>query len=136
MRMNNKKEKKLFSSAVWFMLLDIVLINAAAFLALFVRHELSWSALAGTVYLDGLKAAAVPGTIASVCAFFVFHIYSSMWEFAGDRELAEVGLASIAAAALYTIATLVMQYHMPRSFPFHESVPNTITLSMEELNIV
>lgn len=118
MRMNNKKEKKLFSSAVWFMLLDIVLINAAAFLALFVRHELSWSALAGTVYLDGLKAAAVPGTIASVCAFFVFHIYSSMWEFAGDRELAEVGLASIAAAALYTIATLVMQYHMPRSFPF------------------
>lgn len=118
MRMNNKKEKKLISSAVWFMLLDIVLINAAAFLALFVRHELSWSALAGTVYLDGLKAAAVPGTIASVCAFFVFHIYSSMWEFAGDRELVEVGLASIAAAALYTIATLVMQYHMPRSFPF------------------
>ena len=116
MNYNNSKVQRI--NLLLFVLMDVVLINLAAFMALFIRHEFSYTALARTEYLQAIFATALPGTIAALCAFFVFHVYSIMWEFASDRELTDVAIASVVAAALYMIASLVMGYHLPRSFPF------------------
>lgn len=103
---------------ILFVLLDILLINTSAFLALFLRHELSYEALAATSYLEALRSAAPLGTAASLCAFAVFQIYSSLWEFASERELKDVALASVVSAAMYMVAAALMGDHLPRSFPF------------------
>lgn len=119
MKKNEKnKAKPYILHTVLFVLLDIVLINAAAFLALLIRHEFSFDALRGTVYLEVIRVNALPGTVVSLVAFFALHVYSSMWEFAGDRELFDLGLASMAAAVLYLISAFLLEYRLPRSFPF------------------
>ena len=121
--MKKKTEKMDFNGAYYlhmalFVLLDAVFINLSAFLALLIRHEFLYALLAREIYLEAIKVTAIPGTIAALCAFFVFHIYSVMWEFASDKELADVGVASVVASALYVLAAMIMGYHLPRSFPF------------------
>ncbi|MEA5153016.1 MAG: nucleoside-diphosphate sugar epimerase/dehydratase [Oscillospiraceae bacterium] len=121
--MKKKTEKMDFNGAYYlhmalFVLLDAVFINLSAFLALLIRHEFLYALLAREIYLEAIKVTAIPGTLAALCAFFVFHIYSVMWEFASDKELADVGIASVMAAALYMLAAMIMGYHLPRSFPF------------------
>lgn len=101
-----------------FLLLDIVFINVSAFMALFIRFEFSYKELVLSGFLQVLGMLAVPGTIVALGCFMLFHIYSSMWEFASDRELMDIAMASVAAAAMYMLASIMVQRPLPRSFPF------------------
>jgi len=112
-----KKANTGILNTVLFVLLDILLINAAAFMALYSRFEFSFSLLQKSGFLEVIKSTAIPGTIVCIIALFVFHVYSSMWQFASSKEMLNVALASVAGASLYMIAVLMMQLQLPRSFP-------------------
>ena len=101
-----------------FIIMDVVLINTAAFLALFLRYEFSFSALASADYLNAIIIAAIPGTAAVVIALYIFQVYSSMWRFASTKELLYTGFGSCVSAAFYMIVVLVQKNSLPRSFPF------------------
>ena len=118
MNEQNKQIRAFATQRVLMLLLDAVLINAAAFFSLFIRHELSMEALLKTTYLHALFSAMAPSTVLSLLAFSIFRIYSSIWEFASERELTDIALASISASAIYMLMTVVMNNPMPRSFPF------------------
>lgn len=120
--MNNSGKKRISGGmalhTALFVLADAVLINAAAFLALFLRYELSYAELAKTVYLHAIAVTAAPGTLLCLGAFFTFHIYSSMWEFAGEHELLDLLCACVIGAVLYMMAAFLLDYQLPWSFPF------------------
>ncbi len=101
-----------------FILMDAVLINIAAFLALFLRYEFAYSALASAGYLDVVKAVAIPSTLVAIAALYIFQVYSSMWRFASTKELAYTAGGSCVAAAFYMIVVLMQRAFLPRSFPF------------------
>lgn len=99
------------------LVLDVFLINIAAFLALFVRFELDYAMLAETEFLDTFWSYAGINTMTTVAVFALFKLYNSLWEFASTTELTRIGIASLASALLYLLGITLMKLPVPRSFP-------------------
>ena len=114
--MKNSANSK--TNTLLFILLDCLLVNAAAFMALLLRFEFELQNLLDSGYLLIVSRAAVPGTLVCILAFFAFHVYSSMWQFADSKDLLNVALGSVVGASLYMIAALMLKFRLPRSFPF------------------
>ena len=112
------KIRELFNrKTILYVLLDVFLINAAAFFALFVRFEFSFSFMQNG-YWDVIRAVWAPGTLVCIVSFACFHVYSSMWRFASFKELMETGVASVIGSAFYMMVVFVMKKTLPRSFFF------------------
>ena len=101
-----------------YVLLDVALINAAAFFALFARFEFSFAELARQQYLGVIRDVWLPGTLVCIVPFFCFHVYSSMWRFASGKEMADVGIASVVGSAFYMLVVIIFGKNLPRSFFF------------------
>ena len=99
-------------------LIDIIIINLSAFLAIMLRMDFSIEDVAIHGFLRTLRMGAIPGTISALLMFKIFGLYSSAWEYAGERELISMGFASVCASALYYLAVKLMGCLFPRSFPF------------------
>ncbi|MGN0982089.1 MAG: polysaccharide biosynthesis protein [Candidatus Limivicinus sp.] len=116
---DNKKRNRAYALRVFgIILIDICLINLAAFAAIMLRMELDYADAATHGFLHTLWVCCVPGTLAALLMFKVFGLYSSAWEYAGERELISIGLASFCASALYYSIVRILDCPFPRSFPF------------------
>ena len=113
------KIRELFNwKTVLYVLLDAVLINAAAFFALFARFEFSLSEFVRQGYWSVIQSVWIPGTIVCIVSFFCFRVYSSMWRFASGKEMADVGLASVVGSGFYMLVVILFGKSLPRSFVF------------------
>ncbi len=116
---DNKKSNRGHALRVFgIILIDICLINLAAFVAVMLRMELDYADAATHGFLHTLRLCCVPGTLAALLMFKVFGLYSSAWEYAGERELISIAFASLCASALYYSIVRIMDCPFPRSFPF------------------
>ncbi len=97
--------------------LDILVLNAAAFLALYIRFEFSFAALARTDYLRVAMRWALPNTLLALGLFAAFRLYRTLWSFAGPDELARIFIASILLGLLQLILILLNLMELPVSFP-------------------
>lgn len=97
--------------------LDILVLNAAAFLALYIRFEFSFAALARTDYLRVAMHWALPNTLLALGLFAAFRLYRTLWSFAGPDELARIFMASILLGLLQMILILLNLMELPISFP-------------------
>ena len=96
---------------------DVILINLAAFFALYLRFEFSLYALRATGYLSKLLHYALINTVVTVVIFFALKLYNSLWEFASTVELMRIAVASGLSAIAFHVGTRLMHYNLPRSFP-------------------
>ena len=96
---------------------DVVLINLAAFLALFVRFEFDYGALLESGFLESLWSYAAMNTLTTVIVFILFKLYNSLWEFASTVELIRLGVASVLSAVLCMFGMYMLRLSVPRSFP-------------------
>ena len=101
-----------------YVLLDILLINAAAFFALFTRFEFSFDMFVEQGYWSVIEKVWIPGTLVCIASFIGFRVYSSMWRFASMGELVDTGLASVVGSALYMLVVFIFGESLPRSFFF------------------
>lgn len=71
---------------------DVICINGCSFLALFMRYDMNWDKFINShtvragEYVQTLTDIMVVNTILTLIIFMVFHLYSSMWRFAGMSE--------------------------------------------------
>lgn len=114
-------------------LIDILIINLSAFLAIMLRMDFSIEDVAIHGFLRTLRMGAIPGTISALLMFKVFGLYSSAWEYAGERELISMGFASVCASALYYMAVKLMDCLFPRSFPFIYTVVLFLAISVSRV---
>lgn len=105
-----------FIRVVFLIVADALLINAAAFLALFVRFEFSLEALQNSPYLSGLVTYSWLNTLGTLLIFYYMKLYDSLWEFASTAELVRVIIASVLSAGLCVLGMMMMRISMPRSF--------------------
>mgnify|MGYP007057703562 CR=1 FL=1 len=63
--------------------LDILVINLSAFLSLLIRFEFDFTLMiqSGGAFLDTLLVFAIPNTLLTLCLFWLFQLYSSLWGF-------------------------------------------------------
>ena len=116
---NNKRPARRYLLVTGLLvLIDILLVNICAYTAFLVRFEFVLSDLFKLRVYDTLRLCAIPATLAALLAFKFFRLYSSRWEYAGEKELLNIGFASVCAAAFYYSIALVLRCFIPRSFPF------------------
>lgn len=109
-------DKKLFIRRLFLIVLDIILINIAAFAALFIRFELSLG-LIPTHYADAVLSYALVNTITTIIIFTLFRLYNSLWKYAGFDELVNIIFASVIAGVLQMIGMhYLFGINVPRSY--------------------
>lgn len=105
-----------FIRVVCLVIADAILINAAAFLALFVRFEFDFEQLRQSGYMDGLVTYSQLNTLGSLLIFYLMKLYDSLWEFASTAELVRVFIASVISAGVCVVGMMMLKISMPRSF--------------------
>lgn len=98
-------------------LVDLVVIQFSAFMALLARFDFSYTLLRESMFLDALLRYAPWFTVLTVLIFIPFKLYSSLWEFASVDELLHILLAAMAVAVLQFAAIVLNLVDLPLSFP-------------------
>ncbi|MBQ2959743.1 MAG: hypothetical protein IJE09_00780, partial [Oscillospiraceae bacterium] len=99
-------------------LIDIILINLSALAAIVLRVEFIIADAMILGFFDTLLVCLVPCTAITLFVFRSFRLYSSRWEYAGEKELMYIGFAAVCSAAFYYTIALILKQSLPRSFPF------------------
>lgn len=102
---------------IFLALVDLVVIQFSAFMALLARFDFSYTLLRESTFLDALLRYAPWFTMLTVLIFIPFKLYSSLWEFAGVDELLHILLAAMAVAVLQFAAIVLNLVVLPLSFP-------------------
>lgn len=113
---NSKAVLEGIISTIFMMLEDIFLVNAAGFLALFVRFEFDFNELSISGFLDSYIKTVPASTVAALLIFFLFGLYSSVWAYAGIGELVRIIGACFASCVFDWLYIRLMPYTLPRSY--------------------
>lgn len=102
--------KKIWDSIakdLWIVLLDIVAVNAAYFLALLVRFYVNFEfrEVARDSYLPAFLRFAPFYTVLAFIVFIAFKLYGGMWRYAGVNDMNRIIGASVVTAILQIIGT-------------------------------
>ena len=119
--MPTTKENKILNlklpRVILLIVLDILVCNAAAFLALFIRYEFSLSDCLASGFLDTYSRWAIPNTLVVLALFAAFKLYMTLWSFAGADELARIFVSSMTMGIIHMLLILLKLAELPRSFP-------------------
>ncbi len=118
---NKKAEKKQKRIQHWefiaFYLLayDILAVNFAYFLALWLRFDLRFSMIPDEYWAAFLKFAPVY-TVFSIIVFFVLRLYNSLWRFASFSELNRILASTVITTIFQTVGITLFCRRMPISY--------------------
>lgn len=108
---------------LWIVLLDIIAVNAAYFLALLVRFYVNFEfrGVAKDYYLPAFLKFAPIYTVIAFLVFVAFKLYGGMWRFAGINDMNRIIGASVVTAIVQIIGTTFIitpeKYgHMPITY--------------------
>lgn len=116
-------KKKLFHIKHWkrvaFYLVayDLLAVNAAYFLALWLRFDCHFSQIPDRYMEPFLKFAPVY-SVFCIAVFFVLQLYNSIWKYASFRELSRVTLATIITSVFQIVGITIFLRRMPISYYF------------------
>lgn len=121
MRENRQKKLKFLHIEHWqvvnagLIIYDILAVNAAFFLALWVRFDCMFSEIP-EYYLNSFLKFAPIYTIVSILIFFRCRLYQSIWRFASYNELLRVSMATVVTGMIQLAGTLIFVQRMPISY--------------------
>jgi FlaA1/EpsC-like NDP-sugar epimerase len=98
-----------------FLVYDILAVCAAEFLALWTRFEFSVRAIEPRFAQPALHYVPV-NILVTIAIFAMLRLYSSLWEYAGVREMFNVMAACIASVLAQYIGFHLLKWGMPRSY--------------------
>ena len=101
--------------AVLLMVYDVIAVNAAYGLALWLRFDCSYSAI-DPKFLSSFICFAPIYTLVCIPVFWRLRLYKSIWRFASFSELLRVGLATVVSGLIHTVGISVLFGRMPLSY--------------------
>ena len=113
--------KQLWIRRIGLLLLDILLVNFASFLAIAIRYDFNIGKIP-SIYSQAVADYAVIHTVLTIGIFAVFRLYHSMWKYAGIEELVSIICACIVSEVVHLAGMRLLikptgtGYVMPRSF--------------------
>ena len=97
------------------LVLDIVSVNLAYFLALWLRFDLHFSGIP-SVYLSAWKKFTLIYTAVCIVVFWLLRLYHSLWRYASFDELARVTIACIITTIVHVVGITLLFHRMPVSY--------------------
>ena len=113
----NRSLSILLPRVISLVLLDVLVINISAFLALFIRFEFDLDAMNADGFLDSLWRWTWIHTLLTLGIFMLCRLYSSLWDFAGVDELLHIFEAAALTMGVQYLAIFFGMAKLPRSFP-------------------
>ena len=110
-----KPGQRLISRSLVVFVLDILVVWAAFFFALWARFDFSIN-LIPKVYLETYVFIIPIWCVVTVVVFAIFKLYRSVWTYVSIDEAFKVMLAYLVLVGLFFVSKLVLKIHMPRSF--------------------
>lgn len=123
-KLENINTKKI-TRVIVLIAVDLILLNFAQFLALYIRFEFSFKNLLESGFLESVLRFAPAYSVMCIVIFALFGLYSSLWEYVSVREALHTGEASVIVGVLQHLIMLALDLPVPRSFP----VMNILLLS-------
>jgi FlaA1/EpsC-like NDP-sugar epimerase len=109
-------DKRLWIRRAFLILLDIILINSSAFLAILVRFDFRFNQVP-LIYYDNVLKYSLINCITTILIFWLFRIYSSLWQYAGIDEMVNILFACFTSGCAQFIGMyFIFQLHVPRSY--------------------
>ena len=115
--LDRKDSMRKFIRVSFLLVMDIVLVNLAAILALLVRMDFNLSAAYSDGFLDQWGLYALSFTCLSVVVFLPMKLYNSLWEFASVDEFLRIVISVVVVAICQIVMVLTELIHLPLSFP-------------------
>ena len=107
------------SRIIMLIICDAILLNLSEFLALLIRFEFNITELfTKTPYVENILKFAPVYTVLGIGIFFIFKLYTSLWEFASVDELIHVAAACVITVLAGFILMRLIHLSIPGSFPF------------------
>ncbi|MDC7286392.1 polysaccharide biosynthesis protein [Blautia schinkii] len=101
--------------AIYLVIYDVIAVNAAFFLALWVRFDCMYSHIPQK-YLSACLKFAPWYTVFSIAAFWALRLYKSVWRFASYSELLRVTIATGITGLFHIIGITLVFGRMPMSY--------------------
>ena len=99
------------------LLVDVLVLNAAALASLLTRFEFSVATLAASGYVEQYLKVALFYTPAALIIFACARLYRSLWEYASVEELSFIVLAVLATDIALVLIQIPCAVSLPRSLP-------------------
>lgn len=121
MRKNSKSKIQLLRAEHWkvvnagLIAYDILAVNVAFFLALWVRFDCVFSMIPKE-YLEAYLKFAPFYTVISILVFWRCRLYQSIWRFASYNELIRAVTATVFTAVVQLLGTIIFVIRMPISY--------------------
>lgn len=104
------------SRIVALILLDVMSVTIAAFVAIFIRSEFSFKGSIYVEYMPKLERIILPDIAVTLLFYFIWKLYKSVWRYASATELINIIFAASCSAAAQVILCVATGNHMPRSY--------------------
>lgn len=114
---NTKDNFQLLIRRICLVIMDSFLIAVSSFLALALRFDFRISTM-DPVFLENMMETMPLLIMATLVVFWLFRIYSSLWEYASTQEAVNIVGAGAVSMAVLTLIMMMTQRTMPRSYYF------------------
>ncbi|MDO4554431.1 MAG: nucleoside-diphosphate sugar epimerase/dehydratase [Lachnospiraceae bacterium] len=102
---------RIVSLVVW----DVIMIQLTSVCSILLRFDMSFNKVYAEYWRYIIHYAAI-NTVVTIGVFLVFHLYTSLWRFAGTLELANIVISCGCSAAFQFGGMRLLGYDMPRSY--------------------
>ena len=96
---------------------DVIVVNGAYFIALWLRFDCAFSQIPAYYLLAWMKFTPIYTVICFV-VFYCLRLYQSMWRFASFNELKRIFMATAITCALHIVGVTALFMRMPISYYF------------------
>ena len=113
-----KKVWNAVAKDLWIVLLDIIAVNAAYYLALIIRFFVGGElrAVAVNRYMPAWMAFTPWYTVLALVVFMAFRLYGGMWRYAGIHDMNRIIGASAITTVLHVAGTIIFFTRMPLTY--------------------
>ena len=101
--------------SVLLMVFDVLIVNGAYFMALWVRFDFRFSQIEAAYFEKWLHFAPIY-TVVCLLVFTAFHLYKSLWQFVSYDELKNIMLTTLITGAFHAVGITLLFGRMPLSY--------------------
>lgn len=110
------KNKQLIVRRFGLIIIDILSVAVATYLGLIARFDFDASFVWGTVYQQTAWKYLPYSILITILLFWGFHLYQSLWQYAGTPEMINIFIAcTLSALSQMIIVHMILHWNYPRS---------------------